>query len=467
MGKRELLGSRLVEKNLITEEQLQVALERQRISGGRLGYNLTALGFIEKEELEGCLEKVPPPPSSLEETGLDLQFIVDLINKEIVFMGEFTIPMVVDEVKLPPFIVDEALDALRRERLIEVEGADLLYKSSYKFAITDSGRNRAADLLNLCRYAGPAPVSMREYKRQIELQTVMHSVVSQEEFKKAFSHLVITESMLDILGPAVSSGRAIFLYGPPGNGKTIIAEAMGQALPGEIYLPHAVIVGGEIITIYDRSVHVPITDVEQGEYDQRWIRVERPTVMVGGEMTMRTLDLYFNPISKFSEAPLQMKANNGIFLVDDLGRQQMDIESLFNRWIVPLARRTDLLTLHTGRKFEIPFDQLVVFATNIEPKNLVDEAFLRRLRYKVKIDYPTLEEYKKIFVQVCWFNNMDFNEKVFEYLIGKYKENNIPFSACQPRDIVEQIIDHAFYHRLTPELTEEKIDMAWQNLFVM
>ncbi|SDB29158.1 hypothetical protein SAMN05660653_01397 [Desulfonatronum thiosulfatophilum] len=463
-----LLGSRLVEKNLVTEEQLEMALERQRMSGGRLGYNLVTLGFIEEKDLVDFFRKTPPPPRTVEETGLPLTFIVDLINKHVVFMGEFTIPTVADSVKLPIPIVDEAMEVLRREQCIVVKGADTLTKTSYKFGMTDTGRNRAAELLNVCRYTGPAPVLLAEYSKQIELQTVMNIVIKPEHFNKAFSHLVVSDSVLNTLGPAACSGRAVFLYGPPGNGKSTIAEALGRALPGEVYVPHAFIVGGEIITVYDKSVHLPVPPTADAPpSDQRWVRVKRPTIMVGGELTMRTLDLDFNPIAKFYEAPLQVKANNGLFIIDDLGRQEMDIQTLLNRWIIPLARRMDLLTLHTGRKFAVPFDQLIVFATNIDPKQLVDMAFLRRLRYKIKIDHPSPLDYRRIFIKVCQANNVQFKEDVFEFLMDQYyKRMDVRLSACQPRDIIDHIIDEAYYHGRHPELTEEKIAMAWDNLFV-
>ena len=464
----ERLGSRLVDEELISREQLQSALERQRMSGGRLGHNLVTLGYVQEGDLERFFRKSPAVPRTVEDTGLELSFIVDLLNKQVAFLGEFTIPGVSELIRLPVHLVDEAVEVMRRERLIQVMGAAGMSKTSYRFSMTDAGRSRAADLLNICRYTGPAPVTLEDYRRQIEIQTVMHMVVSPEEFRKSFSHLVLSDALLDVLGPAVCSARPIFLYGPAGNGKTSIAEAMGRAIPGRVYVPHALVVGGEIITVMDKSVHEPVEPEEGREaHDQRWVLVRRPTIMAGGELTMRTLDLDFNPVSRFYEAPLQMKANNGLFIVDDLGRQEMSVEKLLNRWIVPLARRTDMLTLHTGRKFEIPFDQMVIFATNVELSQIVDMAFLRRLRYKIKVDNPTPEQYRRIFVKVCQANNVEFRGEVFEYLVDQYyRRMDVRLCSCQPRDIIDQIMDDAYYHNQRPEMTNEKIAMAWDNLFV-
>ncbi|MBW2011590.1 MAG: ATPase, partial [Deltaproteobacteria bacterium] len=260
----------------------------------------------------------------------------------------------------------------------------------------------------------------------------------------------------------------IFLYGPPGNGKTTIAETIGKVLPETVFMPHALLAGGEIITVYDPANHTPAEpDPGADETDPRWVLTRRPIVMAGGELTLKTLDLEFNPISKFYEAPLQMKANNGLFIVDDFGRQQMDPKRLINRWIVPLERRTDLLTLQTGMKFEIPFDQLVIFATNMEPKSLVDEAFLRRIRYKIKIDHPELDEYEAIFQKICGSNGITFKKEIFNDLIDNYyRRTNIKLNACHPRDIIDHIIDDAYYYDRPPELTREVIAKAWKNYFV-
>lgn len=462
------LGDRLIENKLITEEQLHAALERQRIHGGRIGYNLLALNLISKEGLSKFFKMSPPIPKTVEETGLEFSFIADLIMKHVLFMGEFTISEVSDRVKLSFPVVEKAIDMLRNERFLEVKSAAQLTKATYQFAITEQGRNRANGLLDICRYIGPAPVTLEQYRSMVEMQTVKNLITNEESIKNAFSHLVVSDQILGRVGPAVCSGRAIFLYGPAGNGKTTIAETIGKVLPETVYMPHALLAGGEIITIYDLANHI-LAEPDPGadETDPRWVLTRRPVVMAGGELTLKTLDLEFNPISKFYEAPLQMKANNGLFIVDDFGRQQMDPKRLMNRWIVPLERRTDLLTLQTGMKFEIPFDQLVIFATNLEPKNLVDEAFLRRIRYKIKIDHPTVDEYEAIFRKICDSNGITFKKEIFNDLIDNYyRRTDIKLNACHPRDIIDHIIDDAYYYDRPPELTREVIAKAWKNYFV-
>jgi MoxR-like ATPase len=388
--------------------------------------------------------------------------------KHVLFMGAFTIGEVTDRIKLPYSIIEKVMDKLREERFLEVKRATQLHKAAYRFCITDLGRSRSKTLLDICRYVGPAPVTLEQYRQRIEMQTVKNLIVNRESFRQAFSHLVVDEDILRRLGPAVSSSRAIFLYGPPGNGKTTIAEIIGKILPGHIYIPYALLVNGDIITVYDAANHIAVhPDSETEETDSRWIYVRRPVVLAGGELTLRTLDLEFNPISKFYEAPLQMKANNGLFIVDDFGRQQMEPEHLINRWIVPLERRTDMLTLQTGMKFEIPFDQIMIFATNLEPKSLVDEAFLRRIPYKIKIDHPTRQQYAAIFIKACMANDIPFRKDVFDDLIENYYgQTGIKPNACHPKDIIENIIDDAQFYGKPPEMTRENISMAWQNYFV-
>jgi len=462
-----LLGQKLLKNKVITEAQLNKALERQTLQGGRLGHNLVALGFTTPEELKNFFSVFPKTPSSVEDTGLDLSFISDLVMKHILFMGEFTLQAVSEKIKLPIQIVDTAVDILRREHLVEVKGAGGYARETYKYNITGQGKVRGTELLDICRYAGPAPVTLEEYNKLVELQTIKNIVVIEASVKKAFSHLIVGEGLLKMLGPAISSGKAIFIYGPPGNGKTTIAETIGRILPETVYIPHAIIVGGQIITVYDPVNHFPSNYGPGEKFDERWVLIRRPVIMTGGELTLRMLSLDFNQISKFYEAPLQMKANNGLFILDDFGRQQMDPHSLLNRWIVPLERRMDFMTLHTGMKFDVPFDQLVIFSTNIEPNKLVDEAFLRRIRYKIKIDHPSEKEYKEIFLKVCDSNGIVFKTDVYDYLLKYYyKRLDVKLNACHPRDIIDQIIDDAHYYNHPPQLSREGIDSAWKNYFV-
>ena len=314
---------------------------------------------------------------------------------------------------------------------------------------------------------GPAPVSLEDYRLMVETQTVKSTIVNEESVKKAFSDLILNESVLKRLGPAISSGKAMFIYGPPGNGKTAIAETIGKLLPDKVYIPYALTVGGEIITVFDPVNHTPVGSDDDDSVDKRWILVKRPVAMCGGELTLKMLDLDFNPISKYYEASLQMKSNNGIFITDDFGRQQIEPQHILNRWIVPLERRVDFMTLHTGMKFSIPFDMLIIFSTNIEPKQLVDEAFLRRIPYKIKIDHPSEEEYEAIFRMICRAKDIEFNEASFNYLMNDcYRKNNIKLNACHPRDIIEQIMVSSRYYEHAPALTEETILDAWNNYFV-
>jgi predicted ATPase with chaperone activity len=462
------LGKRLIEEGLVTELEIGAALERQKTSGGRLGQNLVALGFIRDEDLEKFFRRHPDSPKTLPETGLTLSFVADLVMKHIIFMGEFRIADVANRIKLPISVVDAVLEVLKRDRMVEVKGGTGFATVTYTFKITEQGKTRSTELLELCHYAGPAPVTLEAYRAMVEHQTVKSIIISDERIKDAFSHLILSDALLKRLGPAICSGKAMFVYGPPGNGKTAIAETIGRVLPEAVYIPYAITVGGQIINMFDPVNHVPVeSDPDMDNVDQRWVKIKRPVIMTGGELSMRMLDLDFNPIAKYYEASLQMKANNGIFIADDFGRQQVDPQLLLNRWIVPLDRNIDYMTLHTGMKFAIPFDMLVIFSTNIEPRELVDEAFLRRIRYKIKIDHPSEKEYEKIFKRICQTNHVPFDRTVFDYLMEHYyRRLGVNLNACHPRDIIDHVVDNAHYYMHAPVLSREGIDIAWQNYFV-
>ena len=462
------IGAMLLEENIISEQQLNEALLRQKTKGGRLGDNLIELGYLSQSLLDSFLHRYPKSPKSIADTGLEPSFLADLVLKHILFMGEFRLADVSERIKLPISVVDPLVEMLQRDKMVEVKGAAEYIRTTYKFTITGLGQKRASELLEICRYAGPAPVSITDYRKRVLFQTVRSVFINQENLAKAFSHLIINPKLLKRLGPAVTSGRAIFMYGPPGNGKTSIAETIGNVLPQTVYIPYTLLVGGEIISLYDPVNHIPVTppDSEDATLDKRWQLIKRPVIMTGGELTLKTLDLEFNPISKFYVAPLQMKANNGLFIIDDFGRQQIEPKALLNRWIVPLERRVDFMTLHTGMKFEIPFDQLIIFCTNLEPRDLVDEAFLRRIRYKINISYPSDQEFEAIFRKICSDKGIIFDKAVFDHLKEQYRKLGIQPSACHPRDLIEHIVDHSRYYRHPPKMTMEGIAEAWDIYFV-
>ena len=315
------------------------------------------------------------------------------------FTGEATGTVLSDRLKLPYALLEALVEHVRVERLIEVKGTTGSGTASYRYALTDLGRERAHQYLDANSYVGPAPVPLNVYVETMRAVQDARGYIQRDRLARGFSHLVISEELLDQLGPAVNAGKAVFLYGPPGNGKTVIANGMGQTLGGDLYVPYAIDIEGETMTLYDPICHESLdTDeaaslVKPAPRDRRWVHCKRPVVMVGGELTLEQLDLTFNKIAKFHEAPIHLKANGGVFLVDDFGRQRIRPQELLNRWIVPLESRIDYLTLHNGKKFQVPFDVLIVFATNLDPRSLADEAFLRRIPYKIPVVDPTLEQF--------------------------------------------------------------------------
>ena len=464
----KLTGAKIVEKGMVSVDSLKKALERQRLFGGRIGSNLVALGLLEEEQLSEFFKFFPPVPGTMEETSLEPTFISDLILKHALILKAFTLPRISQQIRLPQQVVKQSLDELRQLGLTEITRGDTSFNiANYQYSITNSGMNRALSLMEENRYIGPAPVCLDDYRTAVEIQTIRAAEITMEDVKKAFSDLVVGENYLHVFGAAINSGKPIFLYGPPGNGKTTIAEAIGRSLTDFIFVPYSVVVGGQVIVVYDEVTHHKVEkDNDPEKYDQRWVKVRRPIAVTGGELTLENLDLRFNSLSKYYEAPLHMKANNGMFILDDFGRQMVDTETLLNRWIVPLDHRADYLTLHTGMKFEIPFDQFVVFATNLPPTKLVDEAFLRRLRYKLKIDHPTIKDYQKTFYKVCHSNGLEYNPKALQYLMTKYKQENIKINGCHPRDLIDHIIDEAHYLGNPAQITRHAIDTAWENYFV-
>lgn len=429
--------------------------------------------------MDSGARNLPPEPRAVEETGLNMAFLADLALKTMYVRGFLMGHEIADAMKLPfTSVLDKVLDYLRREHLCEVKGSGGFGESSYQYVISDEGRARARELMDHNQYVGPAPVRLEPYVKMVMAQSLTEQTVTQDALKRALSHLVLSQALLDQLGPAINSGKSIFLFGAAGNGKTAIAEAIGTLLPGTILIPYAVTVDTHIVKIFDALHHEPIPKktgddetsqgIHKGErYDRRWMLIRRPLIAVGGELTLENLDLVFDTTTKFYEAPYQMKANGGVFLVDDFGRQQVRPRELLNRWIVPLEKRVDYLTLATGHKVDVPFDALIIFATNLNPEELVDEAFLRRIRYKIHITDPTWEEYREIFMREAAKKGIPYSEDGLRYIVMEYyvKPKRKP-RAVHPRDILDELVDIARFRGLPPTLTKELLDLACQAYFL-
>jgi hypothetical protein len=326
----------------------------------------------------------------------------------------------------------------------------------------------------MSRYIGPAPVPLAQYNAYVRACMAARPSVDRERLSRGFDNLVVNDAMYELLGPAVNSGKSLFLYGAPGNGKTVVAEGIGRALGTEMHVPHAIDVDGQTITVFDPVNHVPATSIgastsviAAAQHDRRWETIKRPVVVVGGELTLEMLDLTFNPIARFYEAPIQMKANGGVFVVDDFGRQRIPPRDLLNRWIVPLESRVDYLTLHTGRKFELPFNVFIIFATNLRPESLADEAFLRRIPYKIRAKNPTADEFGRIWELNCRRRGVAHNPDVIEYLQARYyRPRNLEMRACHPRDLIEQVVDMCRYNGRPVEISYDLLDRACSSYFL-
>ena len=361
--------------------------------------------------------------------------------------------------------IGSVLDSLRQDHLVEIRGQRGIGDAGYAYVVTSKGAARAAEALERTQYSGPLPVSLPDYVASVTAQPVDRKLVTRERVRDAFGDLLAPESVSDRIGPSISSGSALFLFGAPGNGKTAMAERIVRVVDDPIYIPHAIEIDGAIVKLFDPLVHRPVQCGSTPGVDHRWVKVERPLVVAGGELTLESLDLLWSNGGRYYEAPLQLKANGGVLLIDDFGRQQVRPTELLNRWIVPLEKHIDYLTLVTGKRLQVPFQQMLVFATNLEPTDLADDAFLRRIRFKLRLEDPTPDQFGEIFRRECVARGLDWSPEGVRYILERWMVNR-PLRMCQPRDIVEQIVAIADYQSMRVDpASRPLLDAACQSYF--
>jgi hypothetical protein len=419
--------------------------------------------------------RMPRAPQALEATGVGLDLVLQLVTKTLYFAGELSGTELAYRLGVLFSVVEPCIALLKRERHCEIAGGGAVGAASYRYRLTEAGRARAMLLLQHSQYVGYVPVPLEQYLEYMHCFVRDHPMsVARETIQRAFSHLVLSDRVLDQLGPAIAAWHSLFVYGPPGNGKTVISEAIRNVLTGDIAIPHALTIDGHVVRMFDPVIHERVDPDEdalglqrQPDVDYRWVRCRRPRVTVGGELTLESLELGYSPSTGLYRAPLQALANGGVLVIDDFGRQHASPRDLLNRWIVPLESRVDYLTLQTGQKFHLPFEAFVVFATNLNPSDLVDEAFLRRIQYKVLAESPTVEEFTQIFENYCKARGLRFEPKLVKTLIEtEIRPREVKLRGCQPRDLIEHALSLAHYFNRKRELTEELLSAACAGYFV-
>ena len=479
MKARMRLGDLLIQAKLVTAAQVAKALELQAEIGGRLGERLVGIEAITREVLDSFIHRMPTEPADIAATGIDATELLSLMMKLIYVEHLESARQFVDSIKLPYNLV---LDLIRmgidRQLLRNLGTRDSGNPLDLSYAFTDEGRRYTVDALEQMRYTGPAPVTLNEFCNQVYLQKITNERVTFDRLRNSFGELVFEDSIVEHIGPALNSGRAILLYGPPGNGKTSVALSFASVFTDVIYVPYAIIVEGQVIRVYDPSVHTKLSAdasshdndlsfIRSDEYDARWVPCQRPFIVTGGELTLEMLDLRFDPLSNYYEAPLHVKALGGCFVIDDFGRQLVSPKSLLNRWIVPLENRFDLLKLNSGKSFTIPFEELVIFSTNLEPEDLMDPAFLRRLPYKIEVAGPSVELYKRIFEKECVRQGVTPPTDLLDYIVDKLtKGKRLELAAYQPRFIVDQVVATCRFMGQPSHFEPRFIDYALDNLRV-
>jgi predicted ATPase with chaperone activity len=429
--------------------------------------------LVRSSQSNGKRAFYPPAAESFEEAGLNSALVESLVLKYLANCGTAAGRRVAAELGLPFRPFPDFLRGLKNQQIVTYTNS--ASANDYIYSLTDAGRLRAKMYFEECTYVGTAPVPFADYLASVSEQTITTEHPKEADLKRAFSDLMIAEETLQLLGPAINSGRGLFLYGYPGNGKTSIAERIVRCFRGAVWIPRVLLVDGQIIKLYDMANHEPVEPerssglLDESDYDHRWVQIRRPMIVAGGELRMDDLEMHFDPISKVSEAPLQLKSNLGAFLIDDFGRQRMPPVELLNRWIVPLEKRYDFLSLANGKKIRVPFDQLIIFSTNLEPQQLVDEAFLRRIPYKIQAADPTEEMFRHmiaVFGPKLGFAVID--EAAVDYLIKEhYERAERPFRCCHPRDLLLQIRSYCVYNDLPLELKPQYFDVAVMNYFTM
>jgi len=417
----------------------------------------------------------PPAPTTLDATGLNADLVQQLLLKTLYFGGELTGADLGKRLGLGFSVIEPLMEFLKQQRLCEIAGGSVFGSASFRFRITDAGRARTALILEQNQYVGVAPVPLAQYVAYMRaFKETVPLRVTPERVREAFKQIVISNDILDAVGPAVNAGHSLFVYGSPGNGKTMLAQAIRKLLVGDIAIPQALEIEGSIVRVFDPVNHeeLPLDQPEESlslttQYDRRWVRCRRPLVMVGGELTMDALELRYNALARFYRAPIQLIANGGILVIDDFGRQHCSPKDLLNRWIVPLESRIDFLTLQSGQAFEIPFMVFLVFATNLKPTELADEAFLRRIQYKIFAESPKVEDFVRIFENYCTSKQIPFDRSIVEYVLDThYRPNKIALRGCQPRDLINQALALANYLGQPAVLTPALMDAACNNYFV-
>jgi hypothetical protein len=474
------LGDLLLQAKMITPADIAKALEIQADKGGRLGDLLVSTGAISQKTLHSFIHRMPREPQDLEAVGIDAISLLSLLLRIIYVDHLESVRQFVEAIKLPYNIVLELVQMAVDRKLVQNLGTrESENMADMKYMFTDAGRRWVLDALEQVRYTGPAPVPLEEFAIQVSLQKITNETITFERIRIGVGELVIEDNIIENIGPALNSGRAILLYGPPGNGKTSVAISFANVFTDVIYIPYAVYVEGQIMRLFDPSLHTVLKPPEKAkneedemlsfvrreEYDARWVPCRRPFIITGGELTLEMLDLRYDATANYYEAPLHVKALGGCFMIDDFGRQLVSPKSLLNRWIVPLESRYDYLKLHTGKSFTIPFEELVIFSTNLDPEDLMDPAFLRRLPYKIEVGGPTVSAYRRIFDKECERQSMTISDEVFDRIVHKVTvEKGLELAAYQPKFIVDQVVATCRFMGDVAHFETRFVDYAIDNL---